>query len=331
MNGLLERLQLEHPVVQAGMGGGLAMAELAAAVSGAGGLGTVGILPDPKAFAAELRRARQLTPSRPLAANLLLPFARRGHFDACIEAGVDVVVLFCGSAPEGVGRLRAAGILVLAQVGTPEQARQALADGVDGLIAQGEEAGGHLLGVEPTLAFLRRALDLADDRPVLAAGGIGSRERAAAALDAGAAAVVCGTRFLLTDECRAHPEYKRRVLGARRTLDTLLFSLGWSDRHRVIPNAATDRWCRRDERGPRAIVTLNRLLAPALQRLPASAATATLRRQRVGLPLFGPSAPLAGMDDRLVEVSPLYAGRCAAEIETVVPAAEAVLALSPVT
>jgi hypothetical protein len=78
-------------------------------------------------------------------------------------------------------------------------------------------------------------------------------------------------------------------------------------------------------------VTLNRLLAPALQRLPARIATATLRRQRVELPLYGPSAPLAGMDDRLVDVSPLYAGRCAAEIETVVPAAEAVLALSPVT
>src|SRR5690242_6567240 len=99
------------------MGGGLSMAPLAAAVSGAGGLGTVGILPDPRAFAAELRKARALVADGPLAANLLLPFARRAHFDACAEAGVDVVVLFCGRAPEGVARLRRAGILVLAQVG----------------------------------------------------------------------------------------------------------------------------------------------------------------------------------------------------------------------
>ena len=81
------------------MGGGLAPAELAAAVSNAGGLGTVGILPDARAFGDELRRARTLTPGRPLAANLLLPFARAGHISACIEAGVDTVVLFCGFAP----------------------------------------------------------------------------------------------------------------------------------------------------------------------------------------------------------------------------------------
>ncbi|MEA2126308.1 MAG: nitronate monooxygenase, partial [Solirubrobacteraceae bacterium] len=303
---LAARLGLEHPVVQAGMGGGLALTELAAAVSNAGGLGTVGILPDPLAFAAQLRQAGALTEGRPLAANLLLPFARRAHFEACVEAGVDAVVLFCGSAPEGVARLRRAGILVLAQVGTPDQARQALADGADGLIAQGEEAGGHLLGVEPTLAFLARALALADGRPVLAAGGIASRDAAAAALAAGAAAVVCGTRFLLTHECGAHPAYKQRVLGAPRTLDTLLFSVGWSDRHRVVPNAATDRWCARSERGPAAVVAVNRLLAPALQRLPPRLATATLSRQRVGVPLFGPAAPLAGMDERLVEVAPLY-------------------------
>jgi nitronate monooxygenase len=324
-----ERLGLEHPVVQAGMGGGLARAPLAAAVSNAGGLGTVGILPDPRAFAADLRAARALTPDRPLAANLLLPFARDAHFAACVEAGVDVVALFCGSAPRGVARLRAAGITVLAQVGTVEQARTALADGVDGLIAQGIQAGGHLLGVEPTLAFLARALAIADDRPVLAAGGIADRAAAAEALDAGAAAVVSGTRFLLTEECGAHPAYQQRVLGAPRTLDTLLFSMGWSDRHRVVPNAATERWCARDERGPAAVVVLNRVLAPALQRLPPALATATLGRQRVGIPFFGPAAPLAGMDERLLDVAPLYAGECAREIDRVLPAATAVRQLSP--
>lgn len=324
-----ERLRLEHPVVQAGMGGGLAGAQLAAAVSNAGGLGTVGILTDPRDFAAELGRARELAPDRSIAANLLLPFARPAHFEACVEAGVDAVVVFCGSAPGGVARLRRAGILVLAQVGTLAQAHHAIADGVDGLIAQGIEAGGHLLGVEPAGAFLERALALANGRPVLAAGGIASREAAAGALEAGAAAVVCGTRFLLTEECAAHPEYKRRALGATRTLETLLFSLGWSDRHRVVPNAATERWCARSERGPAGIVRLNRLLAPPLQRLPPTVAAKTLRYQRVALPLFGPSPPLAGTDERLIEVTPLYAGECAREIATVIPAANAVRELSP--
>ena len=119
---------------------------------------------------------------------------------------------------------------------------------------------------------------------MLAAGGIGSREAARAALDAGAAAVVCGTRFLLTDECRAHPAYKRRVLGAPRTLETLLFSVGWSERHRVVPNAATARWCARSECGPRAVLALNRLLAPAARRLPG--------------PLPPPSRVVSGLDCR---------------------------------
>jgi NAD(P)H-dependent flavin oxidoreductase YrpB (nitropropane dioxygenase family) len=326
---LLDRLRLERPVAQAGMGGGLSTARLAAAVSNAGGLGTVGILPDPRSFVRELRSARAQAPGRPVAANLLLPFARRAHVEACVEAGVDAVVLFCGSAPRHVARLREAGIFVLQQVGTPQQARRAIADGVDGLVAQGIEAGGHLLGVEPALSFLARALELAGGRPVLAAGGIASRSAAQAAIGEGAAAVLSGTRFLLTDECAAHPGYKQRVLGATRTLDTLLFSVGWSDRHRVVPNAATDRWCRRSERGPKPVLVLNRALAPALQRLPPRAATATMSRQRAGVPFFGPAATLEGMDARLLDVTPLYAGVCAREIESVVPAAEAVRALDP--
>jgi nitronate monooxygenase len=324
-----ERMGLERPVVQAGMGGGLSTSRLAAAVSNAGGLGTVGILPDPAAFEADLRRARELAADRPLAANLLLPFARREHVEACIAADVQAVVLFCGSSPGAVARLRSAGIFVLQQVGTPEQARRAIADGVDGLIAQGIEAGGHLLGEAPTLTTLARVIDIAGGRPVLAAGGISSRAGAAAAMDAGAGAVVAGTRFLLTDECDAHPAYKQRVLGAPRTLDTLLFSVGWSDRHRVVPNAATDRWCARSERGPAPVVALNRALAPALQRLPPRMATATLSRQRLGIPLYGPAAVLAGMDERLLDVTPLYGGTCAAEIHTVIPAAQAVAELSP--
>jgi nitronate monooxygenase len=323
-----DRLSLEHPVVQAGMGGGLSGARLAAAVSNAGGLGTVGILPDARAFEAELRKARSLVPGRPLAANLLLPFARPAHADACVTAGVDVVVLFCGSAPDLVTQLRRAGVLVLQQVGTVAQAQRAIADGVDGLIAQGIEAGGHLLGEEPVLSALERILAVADGRPVLAAGGINSAAGTSAVLEAGAAAAVAGTRFLLTDESGAHPAYKQRVLGARRTLDTLLFSVGWSDRHRVVPNAATDRWCARSERGPAAVVALNRALAPALHRLPARMATATLSRQRLALPLYGPAAVLEGMDERLLDVTPLYAGVCAAEIHSVIPAAQAVAELS---
>jgi NAD(P)H-dependent flavin oxidoreductase YrpB (nitropropane dioxygenase family) len=320
---MMERLRLERPVVQAGMGGGLARAELAGAVSAAGGLGTVGIMVDAGAFTAELRRARELAAGGPVAANLLLPFTRRAHVEACIDAGVDAVVTFCGSAPEAVARLRGAGILVLTQVGTTAEARRALADGADGLIAQGVEAGGHLLGVEPTLAFLPKALAVAGDRPVLAAGGIATREDTAAALAAGAAAVVSGTRFLLTRECHAHPAYQQRVLDAERTVETRLFSVGWADRHRVVPNAATERWG-----DPRSVIALNRVLAPLLSRRPALAARA-VGLQRVGVPFYGPMAPLRGMPERLLDVTPLYAGESSRAMSSVTSAAEAVAALSP--
>lgn len=321
---LLDRLGLELALVQAGMGGGLSGSELAGAVSRAGALGTVGLVPDPRGLHEEILRARALAPGRPVAANLLMPFAKPEHAQACIEAGANCVVLFCGFDRAIVARLRAAGVLVLHQVGTPGQARRALADGADGLVAQGIEAGGHLLGVEPALDFLRKALEIADGRPVLLAGGIAEATDVRRALDAGAAAATAGTRFLLTEECAAHPLYKRRVIEADKTMQTLLFSLAWYDRHRVVPNAATERWCARDPFGPKAVRALNRLSAPAMRLAPMKLSIRAMRAQRLSLPLYGPAAMLAGMEERLAEVTPLYAGETALRIQSVIPAVRAV-------
>lgn len=324
---LADRLNLELPIAQAGLGGGLARAELAAAVSRAGALGTVAILP-PARMGAELRRARALAPGRPVAANLLMPFTRPAHVEQTIAAGAAAAVLFFGFDRDLVRRLRKAGVFVLHQVGTEAQARQALADGADGLIAQGLQAGGHLLAERNTWEFLPAALDLADGKPVLAAGGIHNAAGLARALAAGAAGVVCGTRFLLTHECAAHPLYKSRVLGAPRTLDTLLFGFGWAARHRVAENAATARWCARRPEGPLALEWVNRAAEPFTRRAPLSALPLAPRTQRLALPLYSPAPALAGMPDRTVDVTPLYAGQCAAEIHHVIPAAHAVAELA---
>lgn len=324
---LVERLGLELPIAQAGLGGGLAGAALAAAVSRAGGLGTVAILP-PARMGAELRRARELAPGRPIAANLLMPFTRPAHLDHVIEAGVAAVVLFFGFDSELVRRLRSAGIFVLHQVGNRAQAQRALADGADGLIAQGLQAGGHLLAEQDTWDFLPSAIEIADGRPVLAAGGIHDDTGVARALAAGATGVVCGTRFLLTTECAAHPLYKRRVLGAARTVETLLFGLGWAARHRVVENAATARWCARRDAGPRAIEWVNRLTEPFSRRMPLAALPLAPRAQRLSLPLYSPAPAIAGMADRTVDVTPLYAGECAVAIDEVIGAEQAVAALA---
>ena len=323
---LLDRLGIDVPVLQAGMGGGIAGAKLAGAVSRAGGLGTVGILP-PEHFAAELRRAREAADGRPVSANLLLPFTRRAHVEACVEAGVGSVSLFFGFDRRVVAALRSAGIVVLHQVGTVEGVRRALGDGAVAVVAQGREAGGHLLAEEPVADFLPRALEAAGGAPVLAAGGIADAADVRRVLDAGAAAAWCGTRFLLTDESRAHPAYKARALGAAETVETKVFGFGWPDRHRVLPNAATARW----GSGPlgAAATALNAATRPLARVVPASMATRMLPLQRAGLPLLGPQPPLGGMDERLLEVAPLYAGECAARITSIVPAEDAVRALAP--
>src|SRR5690242_14979903 len=208
--------RLNVPVVQAGMGT-VAGHELAAAVSESGGLGTIaGARAD---IAAEVAAARRLT-GRPIAVNLLLPFVRPGDIEAA--AAADAVVTFWGEPR------RLAATTWIHQCGSVAEAKAAAAAGADAVIAQGVEAGGHVRGTTPALELLERIRAVLAI-PVLLAGGIVDKAGVGAALDAGAVAAVVGTRFLLSDESRAHPDYKRRCLAADTTVLTELFGLGWPD------------------------------------------------------------------------------------------------------
>lgn len=334
---LLERLGVEAPVVQAGMGGGLSRHELAAAVSEAGGLGTIAVN-GAGAIRRELAAARRLT-GRPLAVNVLLPFARRDWFAAAAEA--DVVVTFWGRP-----RRRTGGVW-LHQAGSVAEALQASRAGADGVIVQGVEAGGHVRGAVGALELLEEVrAALPAGYPLLLAGGIASRVDAEAARAAGAVAAVAGTRFLLSEESRAHPDYAQRLLEAKATLLTDLFGTGWPAPHRVVPNEATERWLAprrrssfqglfrgKDKRrlvrsAPRANRALNRLLAPGARYLPAAAQTRIVRAQRPGSRLLTPAAPIDDGPAGLVEAGPLYAGETVARIEEIRPAAELVRELA---
>jgi NAD(P)H-dependent flavin oxidoreductase YrpB (nitropropane dioxygenase family) len=317
---VLGRLNLDVPVVQAGMGGGLSRHELAAAVSEAGGLGTIAV-GGGAAIRRELAAARQLT-GGPLAVNILLPFARRDWFEAAAEA--DVVVTFWGRP-----RRRTPGVW-LHQCGSLAEARAAHVAGADAVIVQGVEAGGHVRGTTPGLELFERAADaLPAGYPLLLAGGIATRADVARALDAGAVAAVAGTRFLLSEESRAHPEYRKRLLAAERTLLTELFGAGWPARHRVIANAATEHWLGDDPRGPRLNRALNRLLAPGARYVPAGLQGRMARAQTPDSRLLTPLGPTDDGPANLLDAGALYAGETVARIDEVRPAAELVRALTP--
>jgi NAD(P)H-dependent flavin oxidoreductase YrpB (nitropropane dioxygenase family) len=183
------------------------------------------------------------------------------------------------------------------------------------------------------LALVRSAVRI----PVLAAGGIVDADGVRAVLDAGAAAAVVGTRLLLSEESRAHPDYKRRCLEADTTVLTELFGLGWPDApHRVIPNAATCRWLGDGGRGPRDgargpgwIRAANRLTQPLAGHLPDSFQAHALKAQRASTPFLAPQPPTDDGPVNLVDSGPLYAGAHVARITNIRPARELVEALTP--
>jgi nitronate monooxygenase len=317
---LFERLGIEAPVVQAGMGGGLSRHELAAAVSEAGGLGTIAVN-GADAIRRELAAARALT-GRPLAVNLLLPFARRDWFAAASEA--DVVVTFWGKP-----RRRTAGVW-MHQCGSLDEALAARAAGADALILQGVEAGGHVRGEAPALELLSRVRTAVPaEYPLLLAGGIAESEDVSRALEAGATAAVAGTRFLLSEESRAHPGYVERLLAAEDTFLTELFGAGWPAPHRVIANAATERWLKSDRRGPALNRLLNRVTAPGARYMPAGLEARMVRAQRPDGRMLTPAGPTDDGPETLVAAGPLYAGETVARIADVRPAADLVRALAP--
>jgi nitronate monooxygenase len=317
MPAALDLRRLDVPVVQAGMGG-IARHELAAAVSEAGGLGTIAGVR--ARIAAEIGAARRLT-GKPIAVNLLLPFVRPG--DAQAAAAADAIVTFWGPPR------RLAANTWIHQCGSVQEAKAAAAAGADAVIAQGVEAGGHVRGSTPMLELLERVRG-AVKIPVLAAAGIIDADGVRMALEGGAIAAVAGTRFLLSEESHAHPLYKQRCLDGGETILTELFGLGWPNApHRVIPNAATRRWLAGDPRGPRGIRFANRIGAPLASRIPAALQARAITRQRPSRRLLSPQPATDDGPANLVDSGPLYAGINVAGITDIRPAAELVKALTP--
>jgi nitronate monooxygenase len=271
---LCDLLAIEHPILNAPMGG-TATADLAAAVSMAGGFGMIGGTSGGGAdwLRAQIRATRALT-DRPFGVGFISSFA---GIDELIQVALDERIAainhsFADPTPY-VAAAHAAGVKVFAQVQTVAQAQRAAHAGVDVLIAQGTEAGGHTGSIE-TFALVPAVVDAAGSIPVLAAGGIADGRGLAAALLLGAAGAWLGTRFVASQEWGGQPWEQAAVVAATAD-DTVRTSIydqiraaafpdGIADR--VLRNAFVDQWQGRDDELRAQQSALRQQLADAAQR-----------------------------------------------------------------
>jgi nitronate monooxygenase len=243
---LCDLLGCRYPILQAGMGG-VARSELVAAVIEAGGYGFLGMVREkPELIAQEIDAVRARTDG-PFGVNLIPAATDQALLEAelsvCVEKRVHSLCLFWDVRADLIARAKDAGCRVLYQVGSIEDALVAEKAGVDAIIAQGFEAGGHVRGTVSSLVLLPQVVR-AVSVPVVASGGFASGESLIAALALGAQGIHCGTAFLATAESFAHNYHKDRVVQAKSddTVYTDAFAINWPPNSpvRVIANSLTD-------------------------------------------------------------------------------------------
>jgi nitronate monooxygenase len=309
---LCRALGIEHPIFCAGIGAA-AGPELVAAVSNAGGCGVLGTASLPGKFVrAELERLKGLT-DKPFGVNLVLPLLRRGQVEACFDERIPILVLFWGDPAPYVGEAHRRGIKVFLQVGSVSEAVAGAAAGVDAIIAQGIEAGGHVRGTTALSVLLPAIVDAVAPVPVIASGGIADGRGLVAALSLGAQAISIGTRFLASAEAHASDAYKNRVVkaNAEDTVYTEQFNLGWTNApHRVLRTSAIERW----ERAGRPPTGQRPSEGTVLGTMQSGGATVEITTYSAHLPEPGVQAD--------IEQMAMYAGQSCSLIDAVKPVSD---------
>ena len=236
---ICDLLQIEYPIFQGGMAW-LGTAELAAAVSEAGGLGIIGAghMP-PDIFRNEIHKLKERT-SKPFGCNIMLmsPFVKE-VMEVVVEERVPVITTGAGNPGVYIPALKEIGTKVIPVVASVLLAKRLLRGGIDAIIAEGTESGGHV-GDITTMALIPQVVD-AVDVPVIAAGGIADGRGMAAAFALGAKAVQMGTRFVLSEECIAHENYKTAVLKAKDRA-TVMTGLTTGHPVRIIDNSLAHKY-----------------------------------------------------------------------------------------
>jgi NAD(P)H-dependent flavin oxidoreductase YrpB (nitropropane dioxygenase family) len=312
---LCDRLGIELPIVQAPIGSATTP-QLVAAVSEAGALGMLAVtwLP-PETVTERVRRTRELT-ARPFGVNVSMDFDVDAQLDAALEAGVRIVSTVWGDTRPLADRIRSAGAVHLHTVRSPEEARRAVDAGVDVVVAQGWEAGGHVWGEVATLPLVPAVVDAVTPVPVIAAGGIGDGRGLAAVLMLGAQAAWLGTRFVAAAEASTHDAYRDAVVtaGPTDTVHTGCFDRGWPGApHRVIRNPTLHDW----EAAGR----------PQAPHRPGEDDVVATDKAGTEYRRYDDMVPLRGMQGDVDQMA-LYAGQSAGLVRDVRPAGEIVRSLA---
>jgi enoyl-[acyl-carrier protein] reductase II len=246
-NRIAALLGIRYPIVKGGMAW-CSGAKLAAAVSEAGGLGLIGGgSMEADLFRQQIQKARALT-RHPVGVNIPLSFRQSGELvEVALEEKVPAIFISAGSPRRYTSRFKDNGSKVFHVVSNPEQAVKCEKVGVDGVVAEGFEAGGHNGREELTTMVLTAHAASLVSIPILAAGGIASGRQMAAAMALGAEGVQIGSRFALTQESSAHPDFKNLCLecGADATLVVLKKKIPV----RMIKNPFRDRLMEAEARG----------------------------------------------------------------------------------
>jgi enoyl-[acyl-carrier protein] reductase II len=309
-----EQYGLRTPIAQAGMAFVGTPPGLAIAVGNAGGLGSIGAGLMPPAALAETIKAVVAGTDGPLNVNFITFLAEQSHIDLLCDSGIAVASFHWGHpSPAWIDQLHGAGIRVFEQVGSVDDARRAVGDGVDVVVAQGLEAGGHNYATLPTFAFVPLVVDAVAPALVLAAGGISDGRGLAAALMLGADGVWLGTRFVATAESAAHEAYKARVVQATGadTVRTHIFGPETPQFNptRVIRNRIVEEWHDRI-----AEVPADASQEPVIGRF-------QLMGQDVEMRRFSNLVPMQGLTTGDFEQMSLLAGQGVGLVNAVEPAA----------
>ncbi len=244
---LTETLGIEYPIIQAGMGG-VAMADLTAAVSNAGGLGVIGgAMLTADGLREEIRKVKDMT-DKPFAVDLLLAEGMPGlaeQIEAVYEEGVPVFASGLGNPAPYAAEMHRRGMKIIAVVGNVRNARRCAEGGTDIIVAQGHEGGGHT-GRIATLALVPQVVDAVKPLPVVAAGGIADGRGLVAALALGACGIWVGTRFVATQEAFGHLNYKNKIVESSEE-GTVITKAFTGKTCRVIRNKYADDWLGRED------------------------------------------------------------------------------------